>query len=124
MTPAEWDVLLRSDARKTVAYAHVAEAARAVLVKLDAGATLSTNDLVEALYPRAVADKSLAGDNARGRIYKALADAATRSLKDCATKGPPEGKKFMGRPVRPWIWHAPKELDVCVHCGQFMPGEE
>ena len=119
LKPEEWDMVMRPLVPTTHAKKVVAEHARAFLQSQHH--VLTTNQLVEALYPRAVADQSLAGDEARDRIYKLLAALAVDDLHDCAQRGEPDGRKFMGRPTRPWLWHAPKAKESCPMCGQSMP---
>ena len=124
LKPSEWDTILRAIVPTVHAKKVVHEQARAFLQAMDQGETISTNNLVEAMYPREIADKSLAGDEARSRIYAMLAKLALDDMHDCCTKGEPDGKKFMGRPVRPWLWHAPKAKECCPMCGQVMPEEK
>lgn len=85
------------------------------------GVVMSTNELVEALYPRAIADQSLKGDIARGELYKRIGQLAHDKLSDCCVKGEKKEKKYMGHVVRPWIWFCPENTDVCSHCGQTLP---
>ena len=122
IAPKEWDMVLRPVVPTVHAKKVIHEQARAYLLTLAQGETFSTNDLVEALYPREIADKTLGGDLARTRIYTLLAKLALDDMHDCCTKGEPEGM-FMGRPKRPWHWHAPKQREVCCLCGQHLPEE-
>lgn len=124
MTPADWNLILAPDVPWQKAYASVEASARAHLIAnpcFDAGC--STEELVEALYPKrfAIGDGILA----RKRIYKALAALATRGLADCATRGP---ERNLGHTknlkVRPWLWHEPtapndeaQGIRLCPHCG-------
>lgn len=125
LTPKEWNNILRPITPTNHAKKVVAQYARAYLIEYAQDMTLSTNELVEVLYPRSVADQSLEGDEARMRIYKLVAMLALDGMNDCATRGDvEEGKKFMGRPVRPWLWHAPKVREVCCLCGQALPEEK
>ena len=124
LDPAEWNMVLRPIVPTSHAKKVVAENARQVLGALEQGKSISTNDLVEALYAREEADKSLAGDEARMRIYKLIAMLALDGMTDCATRGEPDGKKYMGRPSRPWMWHAPRVREVCCMCGQVLPEDK
>lgn len=125
LEPKEWNMVLRAIVPTSHAKKVVAENAREYLLTLGGyKKTISTNELVEALYPREEADKSLEGDEARMRIYKLIQMLALDGMTDCATRGEPDGKKFMGRPVRPWLWHAPKTREVCCLCGQVLPEEK
>ena len=121
LDPAEWNMVLRPIVPTSHAKKVVAENAREHLATLEQGKTISTNDLVEALYPRVIADLSLAGDEARMRIYKLIGALALDGMTACATRGEPDGKKYMGRPSRPWLWHAPKIRETCCMCGQVLP---
>jgi hypothetical protein len=124
MTPTEWNMVLRAIVPTVHAKKNVHEQARAYLTTLPQGETIGTNELIEAMYPRDVADKSLEGDEARTRIYALLAKLALDDMHDCCTKGEATGKKFMGRPARPWLWHAPKVKECCVMCGQVLPEDQ
>jgi hypothetical protein len=121
LEPKEWDMVLRPLVPTHHAKKVIGEHARALLTDLLPGEILTTNQVVEALYPRDVADKSLTGDVARTRMYQLLAALAVDGLHDCATRGEPTAKKYMGRPTRPWLWHAPKVKESCPMCGQHMP---
>lgn len=123
-TPAQWNIALAPDQGWQSAYATVATEAREYLkTRLAPGDLISTNTLVEALYPAQFAKGE--GITARRRIYKALAALATRTLADCCTKGEP--KKFGRSPklVRPNLWHAPRAAAItlptmtveCPRCG-------
>ena len=124
LEPKEWDMVLRPIVPTSHAKKVVSDNAREYLNGFAQGVYISTNDLVEALYPRVIADLSLAGDEARARIYKVLAMLALDGMTDCATRGEPDGKKYMGRPSRPWLWHAPKTREICCMCGQVLPEEK
>lgn len=121
LDPKEWDMVLRPLVPTRHAKKVVGEHAREYLLALLPGEIISTNEVVEGLYPRDVADKSLAGDVARTRMYQLLASLAVDDLHDCATRGEPTAKKYMGRPTRPWLWHTPKVKETCPMCGQNVP---
>ena len=121
ITTKEWDMVLRPVVPTSHAKKVVHENAREYLKTVEGN--IGTNALVEALYPREIADKTLGGDLARTRIYTLLAKLALDDMHDCCTKGEPEGM-FMGRPKRPWLWHKPKEREVCCMCGQLLPEEK
>ena len=116
MTPREWDALLAPSVSKADVWVLVERAARAVLENVDPKRILSTNNVVQMLYPRE-AVQSVSADNARDRIYAALLVLATKGLSDCCHRGEPQGV-FMGRPKRPWLWHKPVAVEVCPTCGQ------
>lgn len=100
------------------AYGVVEVAARALLSEHPAynWQELSTNELVEALYPEAQARGP--GIESRKRLYKALQVLASNGrLTDCCHKGQP--KRVMGREIRPWRWHAPI-VKTCPHCGGVL----
>lgn len=109
LRPFDWNAALHPGVNWKQAYATVALEARAHLLKLDPSREpLSTNELVEALYPEALSRGE--GITARKRIYKALFALAEHSLADCATQGAAY-KNRMGQTRRPWSWHYPKEPD-------------
>lgn len=100
-----------------IAYPVVEHEARAWLEQLNeypgsGASSITTEELVEALWPEAVAR----GDMIlrRSRLYKALAALAEHGLSDCCTKGPERKLKHGNRVVRPWLWHKPKE-DACAY---------
>ncbi len=125
MTPEQWNQLINDHAEKLSGKVRnrIALEARLYLITLAPGIEISTNKLVEALYPRAVADKTLAGDLARRAIYKVIGQLTLDGLQDCCRKGEVNGK-FMGRPKRPWLWYCPEGVEVCCMCGQFLPVED
>lgn len=93
--------------------------ARRVLLELGEGETMATNALVERIYPRAVADQTLAGDIARTQMYKLIGVLALTDLSDACEKGEPNGQ-YMGKPKRPWIWFKPIGSEICCMCGQVV----
>jgi hypothetical protein len=118
MKPADWNELLDFGNSWEVVNPIVAREARAHLELLDG--TISTRDLVEALYPAAFAR----GDaiTRRSRLYKtALPALAKHDLQDCATRGPETPARYgrKGQKNHPWLWHAPRPVSqpVCPHCG-------
>ena len=132
MAPHEWITALAEDVHWNVAYETVEREVRALLTSRadrDIGDfNLSTTQVVAAFLPA-----ELKGGGyivARKRFYKGLAVLATRSLGDCATRGP-EIRSRYGVAARPWLWHAPRTLNpeakenqeraeqrvVCPHCG-------
>lgn len=119
--PAFWNHRLAPAMPWSSAYRHVEVAAIALLGinPLYRGKTLSTNELVEALYPAAQArgPESIA---ARSRIYKALAALAPRGLERYCFRGTP--RKLKGREIVPWLWKAPIRDDAprCPHCGEII----
>ncbi len=121
MEPEQWNKLLNSTSPPQRVHVTVALAVRGYLLELMPGITISTNELVESLYPRAIADMSLAGDNARTQLYKIIGALAHDKLSDCCMKGEVKEKKYMGRQVRPWLWFCPDGTDCCEVCGQPLP---
>lgn len=117
MTPKEWNILYCganvSQFRKAVE-----NAARIHLATVIE--SISTEQLVEALYPRETADLSLTGDTTRKHIYTALSKLAVNGLEDCCMKGGVNGQ-FMGKPKRPWLWFSSGNVELCPHCNQIMP---
>lgn len=72
---------------------------------------LSTNELVEALYP----EEQARGDHQRKRLYDVLRYLAELGdLRDWWFAGPP--RMWRGKPCRPKMWCAPKPK-CCPHCG-------
>lgn len=130
-TPAQWNVALAPDQGWQSAYATVATEAREYLkTQLAPGDLISTNTLVEALYPMRFAKGE--GITARRRIYKALAAVAKHALADCCTKGEPKKFGRSAKLVRPNLWHAPrgsaitpfsKFQVVCPHCKETFEAE-
>jgi hypothetical protein len=120
MTPAQWNAYIALDAPPIRFRRAVEHAARVHLSTLATDERISTEELVEALYPRDVAKGTLAGDTARTNIYAALARLAQGGLEDCAVKGEVNGM-FMGKPKRPWLWFSPGDVEVCYACGQIIP---
>ena len=122
MTPSYWNAVLAPDVNWRTAYAEISREARNFLA--GRAEQFSTTELVDRLYPEAAARGE--GITARNRIFAGLAASATRSLADCATRGPEV--KRMGRKVRPWVWHAPGDPNpeslatakVCPHCGGML----
>ena len=121
MLPAEWNAALAPDVPWRDAYATVAREARQFLVHTPFE-NLSTTELVDKLYPEALARGE--GITVRKRIFKALGILAKRDLADCATRGAERRVKFNPKPIRPWIWHSPAEPNpeaiqppTCPHCG-------
>ena len=122
MTPKQWDRLFDPESKNSyyTIKSSVMSAARGHLATVAPGIHLSTNELVEALYPRAVADQTLTGDLARAQLYKFIGRLAVDGLQDCCVKGEVTGK-FMGRVKRPWLWFAPPDTELCYACGQPLP---
>lgn len=128
MTPADWTKALAPDVPWQQAYEMVRDQAAWQLelnVLWDGRRTVTTAELVEAMWPEALARGD--GIVARRRLFKALAALATRGLSRYCTKGPARKHKTTGRPIVPWMWHAPNtdapadppraEVVTCPHCG-------
>lgn len=122
-TPEQWNKILAPEMASVYARNAVMHAARVHLASLAPEKRIGTEQLVETLYPRTKAERSLTGDNARARIYTVLAKLATDGLEDCCEKGEVNGQ-FMGKPKRPWLWFSPGDVEICCMCGQIMPQEE
>lgn len=116
MTPREWNQLIVSDAPMRAFKDAAQRCALEFLASVPKGKEIKTEQLVEGLYPRAVADQSLQGDLARKRIYIVIYKLASNGLEDCARKGEVSGE-YMGKPKRPWLWFNPGNLEVCFACG-------
>lgn len=125
MTPDQWNELLHpvigeEDMKKVRGL--VARDAREHLATIAPGLTITTTQLLDAFYPRELAELSLKNDHTRNAIAQQLQKCATKELEDCCVKGEVNGQ-YMGKPKRPWLWFAlPREL--CPHCGQVMLEKE
>lgn len=98
----------------------IALKAREHLATVAPGLTVTTGELLEAFYPREIADQSLRGDRARHALSYQLLECTKKELSDCCIKGEVNGQ-FMGRPKRPWLWFFAEPRETCPHCGQVMP---
>lgn len=123
MTPEQWNALFLSAVSPKRFRDAVEREVRLYLAHLEMGEMVSTENVVEHLYPRAVAEQSLTGDSARTRIYAVMAKLPYSNLEDCCMKGKVTGQ-FMGKPKRPWLWFSPGDIQVCTSCGQILPTEE
>lgn len=95
------------------AYETVHHEARGYLTQMP-GPSISTNALVEALFP--LMSTRGAGAEARDRIYKALKALATHDMKDCATYKDPE--MLYGKQIRRTIWLKPRpKCEACNGTG-------
>ncbi len=123
ITPEKWNRIFdpKIPAKPRFLKARVAGEARRYLNSLAPGMMIGTHELVEALYPIRLAERSLAGDRARTGIFALLALLARKGLDDCCIKGEGTGKKYMGHIVRPWIWFCPDDTEYCKKCGQIIP---
>ncbi len=97
--------------------------ARIILSKLEPKVKISTEQLVESLYPREISYLTLEGDNARTGIYRLIGQLAAEGLDDCCVKGKVNGQ-FMGKPKRPWLWFRCEPEEVCEFCGQSIEKDE
>lgn len=107
----EWDETPNIDFRNVVR-----QEAKDKLNTLQIGEILSTAQLVEAIYPKSQAIY-VAQTTIRDRIFKTLMQLIMTDLKTYCTKGEINGE-YMGMPKRPWLWHLPKLVLICEHCGQ------
>jgi len=102
MKPEAWKAVLSPHVSWQIAYGAVQVEVQAYLGTSDRG-NITTNELVEALYPLSLAVGD--GITARNRIYHALKQLATRGLRDYCTKSTVPNK--YGR--YGWMWHVRKE---------------
>lgn len=107
----DWDNLT-----KTELYAKTVEQTKETLAQLTDGQRIHTTELIERMYPKANAIYAKQ-EYIRGIMFKTLALYATTTLKSYCTRGEVIGE-FMGKPKRPWLWHAHKFMKVCHECGQ------
>jgi len=98
-----WSGALDPDIAWQTAYATVEHEAREYLAQMP-GPSVSTNGLVEAIFP--LMSTRGAGIDARNRIYKALKAAATHGMRDCVSEGPLE--MMYGKQIRRNIWLKPR----------------
>ncbi len=121
-TPQQWELLLDKEKSTGTMKNKIARHARAHLSTLAEGVTISTNQLGEALYPRAE-QSSPKSDLIRIRLYKILMQLAQGGMADCCMRGEVNGMYF-GKPRRPFIWFCPPETELCCMCGQPIPLED
>lgn len=117
MTPQEWIDFFKCERTTKEINKTIEREARAFLYTIPPGMTASTNELVEALFPRSVGDKSRRGDDVRLMLYKVIGRLAVHELSHCCVKGE-VSKRYMGKDARPWVWFCP---ECCPMCGQAMP---
>lgn len=127
LTPAQWTAAMAETVPWQVAYKEAARITRNYLLAhpLAEDGSLSTHELVEALFPEQLARGD--GVYARRRLYKALMAQTIRDLADCCTRGPEQrlyGEAKGGPKIRPWRWHQPTQANLeqvsrrCPKCGQ------
>ena len=120
-TPKEWEAIFKSGMAMRHIKRIVEREARMHLQTIVE--SISTEKLVEALYPRKAAEQSVHGSIARKGIYVAIGKLALDGLDDCCVKGEVNGH-YMGKPKRPWVWFCPDHIEeYCCMCGQLMPTE-
>jgi hypothetical protein len=109
-----WNARLAPEISGRDAYPVVEAAVKALLTQNPKykGLELTTNELVEALYPEA--ETQGAGIAARQRLYRALEALEDRGLKNWHYRGPP--RMWRGKMVRPRIWHVERK-PICPNCG-------
>lgn len=102
----------------------VRDAVLELLRTYDGGVTLTTNDVTELLWPVAQATGEAITER-RKFIDDLLRLARTELNGVCARQGPPDPhRKFMGRPLVPWLWFRPAEgiggsdHEICPLCGR------
>lgn len=122
----KWNEVLDPAVEWRVAYPMVAERVREMLDPLPPGEVMTTTDLVERLYPAALA-LGTDGILARRRMFKAVLAMTTRDLARYASRGPE--RKIRGKVSQTWVWHAPgepnpeaRETEVCSICGRLFKG--
>lgn len=116
MTPNEWNAALAADRSWPLVYSTVEAEARRFLIARNAtrgeGGMLSTSDLVERLFPAALARGE--GVTTRLRLFKSVIHLAKHSMADCCMRdSEPKKKLYMGHKIYGWLWHAP--------AGEFHP---
>jgi hypothetical protein len=118
MTPMEIEVVLRPEVKWREAHRVVDQIGRAHLSTLKDNETVTTNQLVNALYPvEAVRGES----SARRRLYQILLKVhygKPSVLDDCRIRGT-ERRSFGGIKVTPWLWHKPQRkvrMICCPNC--------
>lgn len=124
LTPAEWEILMARSWQNS--YPSVLSQARAELEKLPAEDEITTNELVELLFPEASARG--AGIDARKKVYKALRAAQKHGgMEGYWHPGP--ARRYMGHNINPPVWHRFNQDHVkgiqieCPCCGtKFVPG--
>lgn len=75
---------------------------RKYLADIPRDAPLTTGQLVERIYPIALAKKE--GHEARTRFFQVLMYAAPRDLSDCAMRGPARRMRGKTKTIKPWLW--------------------
>ena len=126
MRPSEWNEVLAPGVPDKHAYMVIANVARQHLrhnVLVAGGVT--TYELVEALYPIALARQTRAGIDARLRLLRAFDQRkpiSTSLLADCMTPGPEQWLPWKGRAGQPSIWHAPTKMTLAaeIHRDVFL----
>jgi hypothetical protein len=118
MTPPEWNVALAPESDWHKAYAAAQNAAMAWLETQPPDMTFSTNELIEALYPAALAKGD--GIFARRRMFRGIIAGANnnKSIAPYVTRSAPVMHPGFHKMVRPWIWHRPAESEICLMCGR------
>lgn len=118
MTPGDWNKILAKDTPWEDAYPHVENAAKLILEGSPL-TPLTTDELVEALYP----ERQAVGDGiyARRRLYKALKALERHGLAEYCSKGEPRMMKRLKKMIQPRLWHERRPRPTCPHCGQMMP---
>jgi hypothetical protein len=104
MTPDDWNALLEPANLWLMCYPVVVAEVKIALDKVPANAPLSTNDLVERLYPDKLV-RGAEGSSARQRLFRALAACAEHGLATCVSRAPAEVNSYGGTMQRR-VWSA------------------
>lgn len=115
--PTEWFFQMQQDA--ATARAFVVKQGRTFLERMAPGATLSTTALAEELWSPAHALGEATA--LRRRMVDFLMKAANAELADCAFRGPPTGRKFMGKVTHPWLWTRPRDGGIRIVATMAIP---
>lgn len=111
MDVTDWNSTLSPNANPAIMDDTIVREVAAVFEGLPPDVTLSTMTLVERLYPLSDV-RGPQGLDARARLTAAILRLAKGELGAWATVGEPDPtRKYYGRPVRPWQWHAKGEVN-------------
>lgn len=121
MIPQEWNAKLHKDVLWAEAFKTVEAEVRAHCATLLPGKTLSTRELVCALYPPDAVRGDL-GEDAVARMYDLVTCTREKYFMapECRTRSEVARKQY-GKSYKPWLWHAPVPVKRCPTCGQVVP---
>lgn len=103
-------------------YNNVLKEAKAILDNTPDGISFGTGALVEKLYPKSSAIYAKQ-ESIRKVIYKALFWHGKRAMKLYTSREASNGRIYMGKEMRPWVWHKAKEPEHCPMCGQLVSSD-